>query len=204
VRSAAKTRVSTSTSPAFVQSDLQRLEARRVGARRPDRRQAEEARDLVLQERERKAAADDVPRVGRDAAAGPDNARELGDAARRLGNEEDDQCRGRGVERRVGPRQRHRIALDEARRSGGEALARERELLRRWIDPQTSAYRAALDEELGERAVAAADVGPAPARRRREPLQELLADVPAPDAHERFVRRAVVEADLRRCLHRCS
>ena len=58
--------------------------------------------------------------------------------------------------------------------------AREGELPLGRIDPLNLGGRASFDEQLGEGAVAAADVDPSQARARRQPVEEDLAGEPAP------------------------
>jgi hypothetical protein len=53
-----------------------------------------------------------------------------------------------------------------------------------------------LNQELGERAVAAADVDPPQAPGRRQPIEKNPAGEPAPDAHHALIAGAVVEANF--------
>ena len=173
-------RVSICIKPAPCQSarEVSMRDASRLGGQGGD---APSARISSCSACIRKAAAEDVPRIGRDAAARADHARHLGDALRRIGNEEDHQRHDRGVERVVGEGQRHRVAVTElAPRVPRAACARRRAAPRDGSMPCTDGRRAALDEQLGERAVAAADVDPAQARARREPVEEDVAGEPAP------------------------
>src|SRR5208283_5886225 len=80
---------------------------------------------------------------------------------------------------------------------GGVALARERELPRRRIDALHVARRAALDQKLGEGAIAAADVDAAQAFRQRQPIEEDIAGEATPDAHHGLVAGAILESDWR-------
>ena len=73
----------------------------------------------------------------------------------------------------------------------------ESELAFGGIDPVNGQGRAALDDILGEGAIAAADIDPFQARCRLEPVDEHVAGHAAPDAHESFIGRTIVEADLR-------
>jgi hypothetical protein len=84
---------------------------------------------------------------------------------------------------------------NSATRAAGRA--RKCELPFRRINPLNLGRCAPFDDELGERAVAAADVDPAQASERRQPIEKDLARKPAPGSHHPLVGRAVVEADLR-------
>src|SRR6185437_14519232 len=69
------------------------------------------------------------------------------------------------------------------------------ELSLRGVDAHDRQGRATLDDELGERTITAADIGPDEAPWRMHPIEENLPRKPAPDAHHLLVGRAVVEPD---------
>jgi hypothetical protein len=176
----------------------QGFQARSLRARRTRLRDPELAHGLEHR-RIRVAAAEQVPGVSGDAAAGAGDAGHLGDALRRVGHKEDHQGHRRRVERGLGPGQGLGVAdLESDPCLVREAVAGEGDLRRRRVDALHLGRRAALHQQLGEGAVAAADIGPAPAGRGGEPAQEGLADVAAPDAHVGLVGGTVFEADLRR------
>ena len=66
-------------------------------------------------------------------------------------------------------------------------FARIGDLLGRGIDAGKRGRRAALFDQLAERAGAAADIEPACVRGRVQPGEKLLADRPAPAPHEALV-----------------
>src|SRR6185312_14758717 len=128
--------------------------------------------------------------------ARPHDPRHLGDAFGRLGHKEDHQRHGGGVEAPVGEGKRHRIALLEFGEARLVALARVGELALRGIDAGHGGGRGARDDQLGESAVAAADIDPAQARARRQPVEKNLTGIAAPDSHHPLVSGAVVETDF--------
>ncbi len=86
------------------------VHARRIRARRPWNCNAQPTH-LDLQRLVRKTAATHVPGVGGDGATGAHHSCHFGNAPGWVWNEEDDQRHHRRVERVVGERQCHRIAL---------------------------------------------------------------------------------------------
>ena len=147
-----------------------------------------------------KSIAQHVPRIGRDArSARADHSRHLGNPLGRGGNEEDHQRHDRGVERIVGKRERHRIALMKPRLPRRDSRAGKGELLCGRVDPLDRDGRAPLDEPFGKGTVAATDVQPSQARFWREPVEKDLTGQPAPLPHVSFVAGSVIEADLLVC-----
>ena len=112
------------------------------------------------------------------------------------GHEEDHQRHDRCVERVVGERQCHRIALTKLRDTRRGSRASERELRLGRIDPVDRGGRAALDEHFSKGAVAAADVEPSQSGCWSQPVEERLAGELAPRPHVSFVGSPIVEADL--------
>lgn len=55
---------------------------------------------------------------------------------------------------------------------------------------------AALNQHLGEGAIAAAHIDPTQVRRRRKPIKEDLSSRPAPSTHGTFVLFAISERDV--------
>jgi hypothetical protein len=106
-------------------------------------------------------AAGDVPGIGRDRAAGADDADHLGDAMCRIGHEEDHQCHDGGIETVAAVGEGHGIALAEKRDVPRGPCAGIGKLRLGRIDAVHLDRRAALDQKLGEDAGAAADVEPA-------------------------------------------
>jgi hypothetical protein len=95
-----------------------------------------------------------------------------------------------------GKRQRHGVALLELRNARRGARACEGKLALRRIDALNFNRCAALDDQFSEGAVAAADVDPPQAWRRRQPIEKNIARQSAPDSHHPLVSGPIVEADL--------
>ncbi len=105
-----------------------------------------------------------------------------------------DQRAHHDVELVVGKADRYGVA--DAEIEIGKALVREVDLRLRWVDADERGRRAAARDQLAEGAGAAAGVQPARIPRRRQPVDELLADGAAPAPHEALVLVRGVEADL--------
>ena len=108
----------------------------------------------------RKSVAKNVPHIGRDRAARANHPHHLGDALGRIGNEEDHQRHNGCIEPVFGEWKRHGVALSELRHTCKGSCARKGELPLRRIDPLNLGWRTPFDEQLGEGAIAAADVDP--------------------------------------------
>ena len=108
-------------------------------------------------------AVEPVPRVGGDDGARGDDPYHFSDALGRIGHEENHQRHDGHVERVVGERLSHRVALTKlcAPRRGSRASKGELRLGR--IDSIDRHGRAAIDDHFRKGAVAAADVEPAQA-----------------------------------------
>jgi hypothetical protein len=115
---------------------------------------------LGLDRFQRKSAAQHVPRIGRDHAAGANHPHHLGDAFGRIGNEENHQRHNGCIEPVFGEGKRHRVALAELRQACRGSCARESKLPFGRIDALNFSWRASLDQELGEGAVSAANIDP--------------------------------------------
>jgi hypothetical protein len=63
----------------------------------------------------------------------------------------------------------------------------EGDLFGRGIDALNLGRLTAIDQEFGECTVAAADINASQVRRQREPVEKLIADETAPDAHHVLV-----------------
>ena len=145
---------------------------------------------------QRKTASAYVPSVSRDRAAWAHNAHHLSNALGRIGNEENHQRHGGRVESIIRDRKRHGVAAIEFGQTRRRPRARKGELGLGWINALDFNRCASFDEQFAERAIAAADVDPPQARRRRQPIYEYRAGNPAPLSHHPFVGGAVVEANL--------
>ena len=106
-------------------------------------------------------------------------------------------------ETRATPRGCLRVAVPEFRHHGARPPARIGELVLGCIDRDGGRGHTALDQKLGECAVAAADVEPPRAFRQIEPIQENVAGQPAPPAHQPLVGLAI-SAKRRRFAHDTS
>ena len=164
VRCAAISRVSTASSPAAVHSsrsafmrDISTLGG--IGGIRPC------ARNSTRIGSNGKSPFEHIPRIRRDRSAGANHPHHFGDALGRLGNEEDHQRHRRGIEAVVGEWQRHRVAQMKRCVARAGAAACEHELRFGRIDPLRLRGCAALHQQLGEGAAAAADVQPSQAGR---------------------------------------
>ena len=145
---------------------------------------------------QRRSAAQHIPRIGGDCAAGANHAHHLGNASGRVRNEENHQRHDSGIEPVLGKRKRHRVALVKrcaTRRGSG---AREGELRLGRINSLNFGRRASLDEQLREGTVAATDIDPSQARAWRKPIEKHLSREAAPSSHVPFVSGPVVIADL--------
>ena len=121
---------------------------------------------------ERRSSPHQVPGIGGDDAARADDTRHLGNSLGRIGQEENDQrheCRVKTVR---GKGQPLRVALLEPRHAGARARAGKFELRLGRIDALDRRRRAALDQKLGEGAIATADVDAAQIRRSGQPVEE--------------------------------
>ena len=140
----------------------------------------------------RRAVGPEVPDVGGDERAGPRDAAHFGHRFFLIGNEVERQRRDDDVETARIERQRLGIGHAEVgerppvfRAHGRPAPAPDR--------PRRRAAARSVDDQCGERARAAADVEPACAARRVQPVEELLAHGTAPARHGALVRGGVVE-----------
>src|ERR1700744_720866 len=79
--------------------------------------------------------------------------------------------------------------------SGGAAASEDKLSLRR-VDAVNLGLCTTFDEQLGECAVAAADIDPSQARTRREPLEEIDSDEAAPGPHHALVGCPILKADF--------
>jgi hypothetical protein len=121
------------------------------------------AQQFGLNRGDRGFAAKNIPYVCRDRAAGTDHPCHLGDAFGRIRNEEDDQRHDGGIEPVAVEGQCHGVALEKCRAARRRPRAGKSELCFGRIDPLRFGRRASLDEQLGESAIAAADIDPSQA-----------------------------------------
>jgi hypothetical protein len=120
----------------------------------------------------------------------------LRDTFCRLRNEKDHQRHDSSIEAAIREGQSHGVALLELGDVGGVSRAGVGELRLGRVDALHLGRRAAVDQQLGERAIAAADIDPAQAGLWRDPVEKHVARQPAPDSHHAFIAGAIVEANL--------
>ena len=156
-----------------------------------------EAAHRAPQRRARRELLGEVPDVSGDEACGARDAAHLGQGARPLRNEVDDERGGHDVERGVRKRKLARVRDLELRAVSRRPARGGADLRRRGVDAVDTCRSAKLDQRLRENARAAADIEPARAPCRAEPVEEHRRDRAAPAAHAPLVGRAAVEPGRR-------
>src|SRR5262249_3375917 len=109
-------------------------------------------------------------------------------------DEMDDKRRSDDVEFTIAERKAHRVC--DLKVDARERLSGVIDLRRRWVDGGYRFRRAAAQDQVTERAGAAADVEPSRVVRRLEPGEELRADRATPPPHESLVVVGGIESDL--------
>ena len=136
--------------------------SRRARARRHGNRHAQPTH-FYLQRLAREPTATHVPRVGGHDATRADHSCHFGNTPGRVGNEKDHQRHDGRIERVVGERQRHRIALTKQCEPQGGPCAGMGQLPLGRVYPLYRDRCAPLDDQFGEGAAAAANVEPSQA-----------------------------------------
>jgi hypothetical protein len=142
-----------------------------------------------------KAAAQHIPRVGCDRAPWPNHARHFGSPFGWIRKKEDHQRHNRGIKPVVREWECQCVTLEEIGSLRCGPVPRESKLSFRWVNSIHLCWSTSLDEQFGKSAVATADIYPAQARGRRQPVEKLFTCESAPDTHCALVDVPVIEMD---------